>query len=122
MKTRLQKALARIAPSIALEIVWTRSNKHDADPVWRSWAGEVCATAIWEGEAYRSRSRGWKVFVQNGSSPADNPEAAMDGREPTLVQDALENLDDALPINARQAQNEVRAALNHVKTVGGLAV
>ena len=107
MKTPLQQQLAKLAPSIVIETIWTR----DPD-AYSSWESEIRATAIQCGEmvsgsAYLSGT--WEI----GSEPAkSNPDVS--GYEPQMTREALVELLSCIPILDRDARIQIHKAIDRL--------
>ena len=103
MKTKLQTALATIAPSISIRTIWEPDQ--DSGPIssecdgfnpledddWEAWQSEIRATAICEGEEITGNAYLSRTFEKAGDSPEiSNPE--ISGCENQMTQEALEEL------------------------------
>lgn len=124
MKTALQKALAAIAPSIAIRTKWEhdpdlRDIRKDCDGMddedpddWQAWQSEVRATAIVNGEEITGSAYMGGTWEKSDDHPeTSNPE--ISGYENQMTVEALEDL-------ARQGEgenlaNEIEAAIAHCK-------
>lgn len=129
MKTKLQTALAAIAPSICIVTLW----EHDPDSCfddhgmtepggcfegenpddWQAWQSEVRATAIIAGEEITGEDYLGGTWERAGDNPAQsNPE--ISGYENQMTQEALCSLAAGIP-DEHPVQLEISAALNHCK-------
>lgn len=104
MKTKLQTALATIAPSIAIRTIWKHDTNED-DSIfsegwalhgenpddWQAWQSEVRATAIVNGEEVTGSAYLGGTWEKAGDGPAtSNPE--ISGYENQMTVEALEDL------------------------------
>jgi hypothetical protein len=126
MKTKLQIALAAIAPSIAIKTLWRHDN--DSGPVskecdgfsedenddWHAWQSEVRASAIIAGETISGNDYVGGIFEKAGDNPAvSNPD--ISGYENGMTQEALLSLAAGVP-DDHPVQAEIARALKHCKT------
>ena len=102
-KTELQKALAKIAPSICIRTIWDHDNDHsdirkdcdgfdDEDPNdWQAWQSNVQAVAIVNGEEIEGNACLGGTWEKAGDVPEEsNPE--ISGYENQMTVEALEEL------------------------------
>jgi hypothetical protein len=121
MKTKLQKALAAIAPSICIQTIW----EHDPDArfpdsmmdenpdKWNPWQSEVRASAIVAGEEITGSEHFGETWELSGDDPAtSNPD--ISGYENQMTREALEELACLVPDNHPLA-SEIIAALDYCK-------
>lgn len=103
MKTELQKFLATIIPSIAIQTIW----EHDPDsgPIskecelfdasedddWQAWRSEVRATCIINGEEIHGSSYLGEIFEKYGDVPGESNPTIL-GYEPHMTVEALKEL------------------------------
>ena len=124
MKTTLQKALAKIAPSISIRTIWEHDHDlidirqdcdgmDDADPDdWQAWRSEVQATAFDNGEEVTTSTHLGGTWEKAGDLPEySNP--AISGYENQMTWEALEEL--ATLVTGATLKNEVRSAMDHCK-------
>ena len=103
MKTKLQKHLATIAPSLSIQTIW--GPDQDSGPIsgecdgfdpsedydWQAWQSEIRATAIIGGEEITGSAYLGGTFEKAGDSPEySNPE--ISGYENQMTQEALNEL------------------------------
>jgi hypothetical protein len=102
-KTELQKALAKIAPSISIRTIWEVDEDcrdirkdccgmEDEDPNdWQAWQSNVCASAIVNGEEIEGNAYLSGTWEKAGDVPEEsNPE--ISGYENQMTVEALEEL------------------------------
>jgi hypothetical protein len=128
MKTALQTALARIAPSISIVTLW----EHDPDGQrewrelarpggcfadeepedWTCWQSEIQASAVSGGDLVTASAYLGGTWQEAGGNPAEsNPD--ISGYERQMTVDALRDLARTLPESA-PVQLEITAALAHL--------
>jgi len=134
MKTQLQKELAQIAPSIAIETIWEvdpdceREFKQlsqnpgdcfygeDRDD-WQPWQSEIRATAIVSGEELTGSDYLGATWEKWDAEPhISNPD--ISGYEYQMTVAALEELYKQISITALGAQEiaqQITAAIAHVE-------
>lgn len=106
MKTKLQKHLATIAPSVSIRTIWepdqdsgTVSQECDGftraeDEEWTAWQSEIRATAITNGEEITGSAYLGGTFERAGDLPEfSNP--TISDYEPQMTLEALESLPEA---------------------------
>lgn len=137
MKTELQKELAKIAPNIHIQTIW----EHDPDAWsewrelskpgncfenesrddWQPWQSEVRATVICDGEEVTGSAYLGCTWEKAGDDPSvSNPD--ISGYEPQMTEEALQELQNALPIvgisgSARALREQVHNAIAHLSTL-----
>ncbi len=102
MKTKLQKTLATIAPSVSIRTIWEIDPDHydirkDCDGFddensedWKCWQSEVRATAIIDGEEISGSAYLGGTWEKADDSPEEsNPE--ISGYENQMTVEALES-------------------------------
>lgn len=122
MKTELQKALAKIAPSISIRTLWEHDqdcrdirkdvcDMEDEDPDnWQAWQSNVCATAIIDGEEIEGNAYLGGTWEKAGDLPEySNPE--ISGYENQMTIEALEEL--AGLTSGDDLAEEIAAAILH---------
>jgi len=123
MKTELQKALAKIAPSISIQTFWERDRfsgpiskecdgfTADEDEDWQAWQSEIRATAISEGEEITGHAYLGGTFERVGDNPTEsNPE--ISGYEGDMTTEALRELAGA--VNSEPLRAEIASALAYL--------
>lgn len=122
MKTKLQAALAALAPSISIQTEWSHDQdihpdirKHcegfdDENPKdWQAWQSEVCASAIVNGELVSASAYLGGTWEKAGDDPHEsNPD--ISGYESDMTAEALTELLTLAPAYAV----EINAALAHI--------
>jgi hypothetical protein len=106
-KTELQKALAKIAPSLSIRTIWEHDedcrdirkdvcDMEDEDPDdWQAWQSNVKAVAIANGEEIEGNAYLGGTWEKAGDVPEEsNPE--ISGYENQMTVEALEELHKAL--------------------------
>ena len=122
MKTELQKALSKIAPSVCIQTIWEhdpdlfdiRQNCDgfdDEDPDdWQAWQSEVRASAIADGEEVSGSAYLGGTWEKAEDIPEEsNPE--ISGYERQMTVEALEELSKALPSDSYALQEQIKTAL-----------
>jgi hypothetical protein len=128
MKTTLQKHLATLAPSIAIQTIW----EHDPDSRfseltgpgcafeneepddWQAWQSEIRAAAIVSGEEITGSAYLGGTWEKSGDNPAEsNPE--ISGYENQMTVEALEELRDTAPPESVLLGDQIAAALDYLK-------
>ncbi len=130
MKTELQKALAALAPSIAIRTIWEydpdlRDIRKDCDGFddenpddWQAWQSEVRATAIVGGEEITGSAYLGGTWEKYGDNPAEsNPD--ISGYELDMTLEALEELRDAAPVESVILGDQIAAAMDWLKAESG---
>lgn len=121
MKTKLQTALATLAPSISIKTTWTHDpdcrdiRKHcdgmdDENPEdWQAWQSEVSASAIVNGELVSSSAYLGGTWEKAGDNPHEsNPD--ISGYESDMTAEALTELLTLAPAYSA----EIQAAIAHI--------
>jgi hypothetical protein len=125
VKTELQKALAKIAPSVSIQTIWEhdcdlRDIRKDCDGFddenpedWQAWQSEVKATAIVNGEEISGSDYLGGTWEKAGDHPAEsNPE--ISGYEAQMTEEALEILLSRFsPVRHRELASEIERAIAH---------
>jgi hypothetical protein len=106
MKTKLQKQLAKIAPSIAIETYWEydtdlRDIRQDCDGMddenpddWQAWQSNIRATVIQDGEEIHGNAYLGGTWEKTNDLPEySNP--TISGYEPQMTLEALEELPES---------------------------
>jgi hypothetical protein len=127
MKTALQIALRKIAPSLSIATDWSHDEDFrdirkdcegmdDEDPAdWQAWQSEVRATTIHEGEELSGSAYLGGTWEKAGDVPEEsNPD--ISGYENQMTVEALEELAKKLPDDSTD-QAEISAAIAHIKTL-----
>ena len=122
MKTELQKALSKIAPSIRVQTIWNHDPDlydirqdcdgfDDEDPDdWQAWQSEVRASAIADGEEISGSAYLGGTWEKAEDIPEEsNPE--ISGYERQMTEEALEDLLPQAPALADQ----INAALAYLE-------
>jgi hypothetical protein len=122
MKTKLQIALATIAPSISIRTIW--EHDQDSGPIskecdgfdksedddWQAWQSEIRATAIVTGEEITGSAYLGGTWEKYGDDPAtSNP--TISGYENQMTQEALEDMPEA----SEEIAAQICAALAYLK-------
>jgi len=131
MKTALQLALARVAPSVSIVTLWehdpvARFSKltgpgccfENEDPDdWTPWQSEIRATAILEGEEITGSDYLGGTWEKAGDNPAEsNPE--ISGYENQMTVDALcELMDQIRPIPNHPLRVEIQTAIDLCQSI-----
>lgn len=124
MKTKLQAALATLAPSISIQTEW--SHDHDIHPDirkdcdgfddenpedWQAWQSEVSASAIVNGELVSASAYLGGTWEKAGDNPHEsNPD--ISGYESDMTAEALTELLTLVPAYSA----EINAALDHINS------
>jgi len=122
MKTKLQAALASIAPSISIQTEWSHDQDthpdirkscdgfDDENPDdWQAWQSEVCTSVIANGELVSASAYLGGTWEKAGDSPHEsNPD--ISGYEPQMTAEALTELLTLAPAYSA----EINAALAHI--------
>lgn len=103
MRTELQKALSKIAPSVCIQTIWEHDPDHfdirkdcdgfdDEDPDdWQAWQSEVRASAIADGEEISGSAYLGGTWEKAEDNPEEsNPE--ISGYERQMTEEALREL------------------------------
>ena len=122
MKTELQKALSKIAPSVCIQTIWNHDPDlydirqdcdgfDDEDPDdWQAWQSEVRASAIADGEEISGSAYLGGTWEKAEDNPEEsNPE--ISGYERQMTVEALEELSKALPSDSYALQEQIKTAL-----------
>lgn len=122
MKTELQKALSKIAPSICIQTLWEHDHDHsdirkdcdgfdDENPDdWQAWQSEVRASAIGDGEEISGSAYLGGTWERAGDIPEEsNPE--ISGYERQMTAEALEELSKVLPSGSYPLQEQIKTAI-----------
>jgi hypothetical protein len=125
MKTKLQEALSKIAPNVAVQTIWEHdSDLHDIrkdcdgfeseDPNdWQAWQSEVRASAIYEGEIIYGSAYLGGTWEKWGDNPAkSNPE--ISGYENQMTEDALEEL--LLHLDTHDTVAQIQDAIAYLRS------
>jgi hypothetical protein len=128
MKTELQKALAKIAPSIAIRTIWGHDTdmhpdiRKDCDGMddenpddWQCWQSEVRATAIVNGEEIHGSASMGGTWEKSGDNPAVS-NLEISGYENQMTVEALDDLRHAIPADIpleHQLYADIDAAIVH---------
>lgn len=135
MKTKLQTALAALAPSISIRTIWEHDEDHDSfifrkgnalhgeDPDdWQQWQSEVRATAIVNGDELTGSAYLGAIWEKYGDDPATtNPEISGYENQNTVealkeLLTAIEALDGSASYLLRQClTNQIGDALAYLK-------
>lgn len=128
MKTKLQQALAKIAPHISIRTEWEhdpdcRDIRKDCDGFddedpddWQAWQSEVRATAICDGDELTGSAYLGGTWEQAGDNPAEsNPD--ISGYEPQMTAEAIEELQKQLPATESALHAQIVAALAHISSL-----
>lgn len=108
MKTKLQTALAALAPSISIRTLWEYDdnpedtfgepgwwNENESPEDWQAWQSEIRATTVHEGEEVTGSAYLGGTWEKAGDDPAEsNPE--ISGYELQMTVEALEELSGQL--------------------------
>ncbi len=128
-RTKLQKALATIAPWISIRTIWEHDNdcgpiskecdgfKKSDDHKWQAWQSNVCATAIVNGEEFEGNAYLGGTFEKAGDIPEEsNP--TISGYENQMTVEALEELGRSI-VKSKQAEAgllvQISRAVKHCK-------
>jgi len=120
-KTELQKAIAKVAPSICIRTIWEHDPDcgpiskecdgfSDEDDDWQAWQSEVRATAIVDGAEISGSDYLGGTFEKVGDVPEEsNP--TISGYEPDMTERALDELAElASLISDPETLAEIEAA------------
>lgn len=121
-KTELQKALAKVAPSIRIRTIWEHDNEHsdirkdcdgfdDEDPEdWQAWQSNIQVVAIVDGEEIEGNAYLGGIWEKAGDVPEEsNPE--ISGYENQMTVEALEEL--AGLTSGDKLSEQIAAAIAH---------
>jgi len=127
MKTKLQKNLAKIAPSVHIVTIWSHDPDcldirkdcdgfEDADPEdWQAWQSEIQVSTILNGELVSESAYLGGTWEKAGDLPEySNPE--ISGYEPQMTAEALEGLLKIVPGAGSQLETEIQAAIAHIQS------
>ena len=129
-KTELQKALAKIAPHIAIRTIWEHDQDSgpiskecdgftpDQDDEWQAWQSNVQAVAIVDGGQIEGNAYLGGTFEKFGDVPEEsNPE--ISGYENQKTVEALEELGQQT--TDLDISNQVIAAIHHCKDLARIS-
>lgn len=137
MQTQLQKELAKIAPNICIETIWTEDpdswiewrelsqpgncfDGEDRDD-WQSWQSEIRAACICDGITCAGSAYLGGTWEKAGDNPAvSNPD--ISGHERQMTEEALEELLNDMPIvgtngNAAPLRAQIDNAIAYLSTL-----
>lgn len=122
MKTKLQQAIAKVAPSICIRTIWEHDPdcgpiseecdgfSSDEDDDWQAWQSEVRATAIVEGAEVSGSDYLGGTFEKVGDVPEEsNP--TISGYEPDMTKRALDELASLIFDSVKLAEIEAAKAV-----------
>lgn len=124
-RTKLQIALAKVAPHISIRTIWEHDPDHydirkDCDGMddenpddWQAWQSEVRATCIQDGEEVTGSAYLGGTWEKVGDMPEEsNP--TISGYEPQMTQEALQELQGQ--VTDEDLTRQIDAALAFLET------
>lgn len=119
--SELIKTLAKLAPGIALEIIWSKDpgsrwdiEDSELDPNdFEAWQSEVRASAIVDGKLKSESSHMGGTWEKLGDDPRQsNPD--ISGYLPQMAQEAYQELKKSLPVEAHSLHVDCDVAIQHL--------